>query len=138
MGDLKGAAGLKARFKALQQVFKPIAREWSVETRDAMRPMVPVRTGRLRRSIVVKRTALSRAVVGAHYTAYFVNAGTRRHVEVPKGRYLIFKSGGRTVFARKVDHPRTAAQPFAWRAAREGLRRAPMVEQAYKVWNGAD
>jgi hypothetical protein len=41
------------------------------------------------------------------------------------------------VFAKKVDHPRTAAQPFRARIAHESLRRHPMVESLIRAWNEA-
>lgn len=48
----------------------------------------------------------------------FVRGGTRPHEIRPKleGGFLVFKIGGRTIFAKKVDHPGTKANPYHKRA----------------------
>ena len=75
-------------------------------------------------------------VVVAHYSAYFIDAGTKRHNIVPKkAKGLYFTDGGRTVFTKKVDHPRTAAKPFRARTAREALRRKPLGDALINEWN---
>lgn len=50
--------------------------------------------------------------------AKFVHDGTKAHIIRPKspGGVLAFQVGGRTVFARKVNHPGTKADPFFDRA----------------------
>jgi hypothetical protein len=76
--------------------------------------------------------------VAAHYSAFFVDAGTKRHDIYPKHGALVFTGrSGNTIFARKVDHPRTSAQPFRDRAAMEALRRNPMAAALIKLWNAA-
>jgi hypothetical protein len=135
---LKGGPELQARLRAIRTTFKPIGREWADKTARAGQGMVPVRTGRLKGSIKRRNATLKHATVVAHYTAYFVDAGTRRHTIVPRnsGR-LVFSSGGRTVFARKVDHPATRPQPFRRRAALEGMRETPMAQKMIDLWNSA-
>ncbi len=138
MTSLKGSAELKARLRAIQTSFKPIGKRWADTSADVGKGMVPVRTGRLQGSIKRKNATLKRATVYAHYTAFFVDAGTKRHDIVPKkGSRLVFQSQGRTVFAKKVDHPATRPQPFRKRMAEEGLRRTPMAEEMIKLWNSA-
>jgi hypothetical protein len=133
---LKGSAELRARMKAIQTTFKPLGREWADHTSDAARGMVPVRTGQLRGSIKRKNSTLKRATVSARYTAFFVDAGTKRHEIVPKrSSGLVFPAGGRTVFAKKVEHPGSRPQPFRQRASEEGLRRTPLAEHLIKLWN---
>lgn len=134
--SLKGGPELKARLKAIRLAFKPIGRKWAEGTADAARPMVPVLTGRLRASFKVRNATQRKAVVGGHYTAYFVDAGSKAHAILPrKAKALRFESGGRTVFSRKVDKPRIAARPFRARAAHESLRRHPMAETLIAEWN---
>lgn len=86
------------------------------------RQIVPVRTGTLRNSIKVQqaRDLKGRYSVGydveanAKYAA-FVHEGTRPHVIVGNP-LLVFQVGGATVFARRVNHPGTKANPFLLRA----------------------
>lgn len=135
---LKGSAELRARMKAISTTFKPAGREWADKTADLGKVMVPVRTGRLRGSIKRKNATQKRATVSAHYTAFFVDAGTKRHEIVPKrSSGLVFAAGGRTVFAKKVDHPGSRPQPFRQRAAEEGLRRTPLAAHMIKLWNSS-
>lgn len=87
--------------------------------------LAPVDTGRLRSSIRAEPPVIfsfrGRAVVGSDLEyARFVNDGTRPHVIRPRrAQVLRFQAGGRTVYARVVNHPGTRAQPFLDRALRE-------------------
>jgi len=55
--------------------------------------------------------------------AQFVSSGTRPHVILPKrGKALRFVIAGRTVFARRVNHPGTAANPYLVRHLSEFVR----------------
>ena len=79
-------------------------------------------TGELRDSLGVEVQG-DRVIVGpkaAH--APFVEFDTKPHVIEPKkpGGVLAFKVGGTTVFAKRVNHPGTTAQPF--------------VRPAYDAW----
>lgn len=136
--SLRGGKELRARLKAIREAFKPIGREWADEAADQMRPKVPVHTGRLRASFRVKNATQRKATVGGHFTAYFIDKGTKAHTILPRrsGR-LVFQAGGRTIFARKVNHGRVAAHPFRERAALEALRRKPMAVTLIKLWNRA-
>jgi len=138
MSTLEGSTQLKARLKAIRETFKPLGREWADEVVTVARPMVPVVTGRLRNSIRRKSATGRKATVVAHYSASFIDAGTKAHGIKPKrAAGLYFTDAGQTVFAKKVDHPRTQARPFRVRAAQEGLRRHPLDEALIKQWNGA-
>lgn len=78
----------------------------------------PVKTGATRRG--VRRTPTRR--LGNRLTATtenttpqgeYVERGTRPHVILPRnGKYLRFRIGGRTIYARKVNHP--GAPPRPW------------------------
>lgn len=138
MSSLKGTKQLNARLRAIKQTFKPAGREWAEEAVELMRSDVPQKTGRLRRSFRVKSATQRRAQVGGHYTAFFIDKGTKAHLIKPrKAPRLVFQAGGRTIFARKVNHPATRAQPFRGRAAREALRRRPMAASLIRLWNKA-
>jgi len=138
MTTLKGSPELKARLKAIRGTFKPLGREWADEVVVIAKPMVPVQTGRLRGSIRRRNATQRQATVEAHYSANFVDAGTKRHTIVPKkAKGLYFTDGGQTVFAKRVDHPRTQARPFKARAEHEALRRKSPLQALLKQWNGA-
>lgn len=136
--SLKGGPELKARLRAIRKSFKPIGRTWADETAKAARPMVPVKTGRLKRSIRRRNASMKRATVVAHYTAYFIDKGTVPHtIKAKRGRSLVFQGKNGTVFARAVHHRGSKAQPFREKAAREGLRRTPMADELIGLWNAA-
>jgi hypothetical protein len=138
--SLKGAPELRARLKGIRLAFKPAGRQWADETVKAMRPMIPVQKGRLRRSVRRRNATQRKATVVAHYTAFFVSGGAKRHTIRPKtAKALVFKGrGGRTIFARRgVNHPGVRARPFRVRAAQEGLRRAPLAQSVIDEWNRA-
>jgi hypothetical protein len=137
MATLQGAAELKARLKRVRLVFKPMGRAWADGAVEAGRPIVPVKTGRLRRSIRRKSATQRKATVVAHYTAYFVDHGTKAHeIRPKKAKQMVFTDGGRTVFSKQVNHPRTKAQPFRARMAMESLRRHPLGDTLIRIWNG--
>jgi hypothetical protein len=137
--SLKGGRELKARLRAIKGSFKPIGRKWGRATVNAGRPMVPVRKGRLRRSWKVLSASGKRARVGAHYTAYFVDAGVKPHfIKSKSGEFLgPFRGRGGTVFAKAVHHRGYRARPFRKRAAQEGLRNTPMAQIVIDEWNRA-
>lgn len=72
--------------------------------------MVGVRSRALRTSIRMSHARDTRGqyvTVGSDLNyAYVHHEGSRPHVSTPKtGRVLRFRSGGRVVYARKVNHP---------------------------------
>jgi Bacteriophage HK97-gp10, putative tail-component len=85
--------------------------------------LTPVDTGRLRSSIRFRIAASNNpsAVVFTEVQyAPMVHDGTRPHVIRPRNaQALRFRVGGRTVFAKVVQHPGTRARPFLTRALRE-------------------
>lgn len=135
--SLQAGAELKTRLKALRLAFKPYGRKWGETAAEIARPKVPKRTGRLRESIRLKNATQRKAKVVAHYTAYFVDAGPKRHVIAAKGKGLIFTAGGRTIFTKKVNHPGYRGRPFRAAAAHEALRRHPLSEGLIDAWDDA-
>lgn len=137
MSTLKGGPELRARIKALKLTFKDVGKRWGDNAAHRMRPQVPVRTGRLRRSFRV-RASQRRAQVRAHFTAYFIDAGTKPHVVQPrKAQMLAWRNGGQTIFAKKTKHPGMRARPFRAEAARRALSETAGAEQFVKTWNEA-
>lgn len=137
MSRLIGADAARKRLHAIEDIHKPILSDWADETVRLARGAVPVRTGRLRRSIAVGRGRDRQAVVVAHPSMYFVDRGTRAHpIEPQRARVLAWQDRGPR-FAKRVSHPRTAARPFRDRVTREALSRTDMGRHAIDAWNGA-
>lgn len=94
------------------------------------RQLAPVDTGRLRSSIHVDSPAVRGRRVGVRVGtnveyALHMEFGTRSGYTITpqRARVLRFRSGGRTVFTRRVVHPGVRARPFlrpALRAAGAG------------------
>lgn len=88
----------------------------------------PRRTGALARSLrkVARVTPLgvSFAVGSELGYAAAVHEGTEAHtITAPAGGVLVFTTGGRKVFARRVAHPGATANPFIRRALETELAR---------------
>lgn len=139
MATLKGGDDLVRRLTAVRLAFKPIGKKWADTAVDLGRPMLPTRPasmwagdkhapGRLAGSIRRKTATQRKAVVGAHYTAYFIDAGVKPHSMQKRG-----PGQDRTVFAKK--HPGYKARPFRAYIANESLRRHPMAETLIDEWN---
>lgn len=138
MSTLRGGRELRSRLKAIGQTFKPYGRLWADAAADEARRRVPVRTGRLRKSIRRKSATAKRATVVGHYTGNFVDAGSKAHdIVARKAPRLVFEAGGQTIFAKRVHKQRIAAKPFKRPAAEAALRRHPMSETLIDLWNKA-
>lgn len=135
---MQGSRELRARLRAIGEAFKPIGREWADITVEEARRRVPERTGRLKRSIRRRNASKKRATVVGHFSANFVDAGTKEHVIKAKGNVrLIFNAGGQTIFAKRVNHPATRAKPFKREAGTAALAKTPMAEVLIDLWNRA-
>lgn len=102
-----------------------------------MQRRVPIRTGRLRRSIVKQvNTSSLLAFVGPTEPYWiYVEFGTMPHLILPiNAQALRFETPGRgIVFSKIVHHPGTRAQPFMQDTA-EATRRK-ISELWKKVWD---
>lgn len=136
--SLKGGPQLRARLKAIKTSFKGYGREWADGTVQEAKPRIPIATGKLRRSVRVRNASQTRATVVANYTAFFVDKGPKAHViRARKAPRLIFQAGGRTIFAKSVNHRGYRGRPFRHAAALASLRKHPMAAVAIKAWNEA-
>lgn len=83
--------------------------------------------GSMKRKISVNTESGHVRIECSHPATLFVINGTRRHFirrgKAP-GKILKFKMGGRTVFARWVNHPGNKPNNFLLKALREGSSRA--------------
>ena len=140
MSRLIGGPELRKRLAAIGQTFKPYGRIWAETAATEMRRSNQWRdrTGRLRRSFKRKNATAKRATVFGHYTANFVDAGSKAHdINARRGPFLIFQADGRTIFARKVHKQRIAARRFKRPAAEAALRKHPMSQTLIDQWNRA-
>jgi hypothetical protein len=96
---LKGKSQLNARLRAIKRTFKPIGKAWALDDVAENRRRVPVKTGRLQRSFRVRNASQTRATVVGHFTANFVDAGTKAHTESAHRQAMSFAYQGRTIFA---------------------------------------
>lgn len=81
------------------------------------------RTGELRGTVDILDTgAYTKRLIAPAAHALYVNGGTKPHIIVPKnpGGRLRFVIAGRTIFAKKVNHPGTSPRPFMDHAADAG------------------
>ena len=103
-----------SRFPGLLQSF---AQDVGSIVRDEVSHEAPVKTGALAASIGMTMNGSGTAwqikiVSGVKYGVFVAN-GTSAHVIVPRqARVLAFQSGGKTVFAMRVNHPGSKANPF--------------------------
>lgn len=84
------------------------------------RRMAPGRMGRKVNAVIVGKHV---RIESSHPATMYVIKGTRRHFirrgKAP-GKMLKFRMGGKTVFARWVDHPGTKKNDFLTKALRMG------------------
>jgi hypothetical protein len=137
---IRGAKELKARFRALRQVFKPLGRDWADRTVIAAKGRVRSKSGKTKASIRRKNASMKVASVRAWYGARFLDQGTKAHDMKPR-RFaaMSFKHSktGQPVFTKRVRHPGGRAYPFLRVSAREQLRSSDKVAVVIKTWNGA-
>jgi hypothetical protein len=120
--ELDGHDNLKRMIRAMPEVTKQEL-TWGVNQaallgeREA-KSLVGVKTGHLRRSIISTPASSVGGSVSAMYGTNTLYAkhheyGTRPHTITPRrGKVLRFQAGGRTVFARSVQHPGTAGRYY--------------------------
>lgn len=78
--------------------------------------------GRLGKTVASEVRADGFSIGSPSKVALFVEAGTVRHVIEASGKALRFQLQGRTVFARRVQHPGTKPHPFIRPAVEHGER----------------
>lgn len=117
--------------RVIQGESRRVLRQRAPQVLNRARVLAPVDTGRLRSSGSIQYSGFftfrpkATIVFNVEY-AQMVNDGTRPHVIRPKNKQVLkFQMGGRTVYAKYVNHPGTKAKPFLDRAVREVMGRAP-------------
>lgn len=124
----KLAKGLKGYRKMLAKELQQALTRTLLDIEATAKERCPVDTGRLRASITPDVVSATEGYVGTNVAyAAAVEYGTRPHEIRPrKARVLAWKDrkSGELRFARKVNHPGTAAHPFLEPAYLEGKRAA--------------
>lgn len=146
----KGLPQLRARLEAIRpnpQLMRTLALAAVAEQKR----LVPRKTGNLGRSIHVGRvTATSAETVASASYAAAVELGTRPHVIVPRSRKALRfpankgsarlsgapRKGGAVIFAKRVRHPGTRAQPYMVPGAQSAIESLG-AETIVKRWDGA-
>lgn len=133
---LHGSLELRAKFRAIRPN-GTMMRELQLLALAEQKRLAKVKTGNLRRTIRPGRASAQgfETVATAGYAAP-VEFGTKPHPIVPRSRKVLrFKVGGREVFAKRVNHPGTRAQPFM----RPGIERVVqgIGGIVVKAWNRA-
>jgi hypothetical protein len=146
---ITGIPQLRSRFEAITPN-PQMMRDLALHAVAEQKKLVPRKTGNLGRSIGIGRVTATYAetVASAEYAA-FVELGTRPHVIVPRTKKVLrwpatgsatlsgrVASGGQAIFARKVNHPGTKAQPFMVPGARKAVENIG-AEAIVKQWNDA-
>jgi hypothetical protein len=145
-----GGKALIRRLNAIQNG-RPILKDIQIRATAEATNRGPRKTGHLGRSIHPGSLTDSFAIVeaSAGYAAY-VEMGTKPHTIQPRnakmlswttgkrlsGRARSGKGAGQRIFAKRVHHPGTKAQPFLLPGAVEAVKQvgiAPIV----KAWNDA-
>jgi hypothetical protein len=117
---IENLSELREAFKKSPQI---VGRELETATKDAGKLIlriekeeVPVRTATLKRSITMDYRPISVSIYPTVKYALPVHEGTGPHTITPvRKKVLMFKVGGRKVFAKRVNHPGTKANPFVER-----------------------
>lgn len=136
--QFKGLKELRARVEAIDDL-GPFMRDVALAMVEEQKRLAPVKTGNLRRSINVGRISARSAesIARANYAAY-VEYGTRPHEIRPRNaRVLSWKKGGQRIFARRVQHPGTRAQPFMIPGAQKAVNSERIRDLIVNLWNRA-
>lgn len=136
--SLKGLPQLRARLNAIDNL-GPLMRDLALTAVSEQKKLSPVKTGNLRRTIHVGSVTPRSAdtIASAAYAAH-VEFGTRPHEIRPRYRKVLsWKGAGGPVFARRVRHPGTKAQPYMLPGAEEAVRSVALRDRIVDNWNRA-
>lgn len=149
---LRGLPQLRRRLAAVERAAgRPLLAQIQLDATANAKRLVPRKTGNLGRSIrpggLTNDYTIVRATAG--YAA-FVEFATRPHVIKPKkARRLAWpaagsarlsgtaRRGGQMIFAGKVNHPGTKAQPFLVPGARKAIEDNTGRSVIVREWNDA-
>jgi hypothetical protein len=146
---VKGTKQLLRRLDAIQHG-RPVLRDVQIRAVREAKQRVARATGHTARTIAPGDLTDTYTIVRAAGAAPFLEFGTKPHVIRPRnkkmlswttgkrlsGRNRTGKGAGSRIFAAKVNHPGTKAQPFLLPGAVEAVRQVG-VQPIIKAWNDA-
>jgi hypothetical protein len=147
---VKGLSQLLSRFNAIKPN-EPMMRQLALSAVREQKLEVPRQTGNLGRSIRIGRVTPKEAqTIAAASYALYVHEGTRAHDIRPRNaKVLAFpgagsatlsgrpRKGGKIIFAKRVRHPGTKANPFMLRGAQKAVQAAGFASFVVERWNRA-
>jgi hypothetical protein len=132
---IQGEQQFLNRLTAIQRAPAVVSKRWADSTVSEMQRRIRRRTGATARSIHhTDATDTGSTIVGSK-VATFIDSGTRAHDETSHGKAMKFTGRGRTVFSRKVHHPRVGAKPFKRASMQEGFRKSKPADTVIGAWN---
>jgi hypothetical protein len=136
---IKGGPQLKARLAAIPAGAPGLVGLWAEDAASLMRQNAPASSRPASRKFEPRTRGLRGAVYGAYWWI-FVDRGTKRHVIYGAGaknppEILRFSRGGRTIFAKKVNHPGQRRRAFITRSAQDAFSSSALHEGIVKLWN---
>jgi len=149
---IKGRHALDLRMAAVSHPGTELTRQLGLRAVREMKLRVPRKTGNLGRSIHVSQvTETSVTVTASAGYAGDVEFGTRPHEITPKaakalrwaaspaGRKLSGapRKGADVIFAKRVHHPGTKAEPFMVPGAKAAVEQSGLSDIIVNVWNDA-
>lgn len=134
-GKLIGGSDLRARLASLADVGPAFASDWADDAAKRIRQTAPDARRSESTRFTTKATRTRAGVYGAFWWI-FVDRGTKAHdIVARKAGALMFQVEGKTIFAKKVRHPRTRRRPFITTAAKDALAGQAWVGAVVKQWN---
>ena len=103
----------------------PSARRGPPTPSTARRPASPSAPAPRAAASASRTPAMKRASVQAWWGARFIEGGTKAHDEKPRRKKVMRFEAQGTIFAKRVHHPATRAQPFLKPAADRRPREEP-------------
>jgi hypothetical protein len=157
MEEVIGMRGLQRRLKAIGRTPDELLADWPMRTiRNAKVSHRPhKKTGLTERSIQPGRRGKDEATVQAGGASVFLEYGTRPHTIVPRRARMLawapdaanrrlsgaIRKGVASkdlIFARRVHHPGTKADPFLVPAGQDALEEFLGQDPVQRLWNKAD
>lgn len=142
MPKIEGIAQLSARLVALGETPERLMVVWPERAVAFAKARVRVKSGETQRSIRFVRKGKTGGELRSNSTGRYLEFGTPPH-PIPggkkggplKGKALAFKDGGRTIFAKKVNHPRTRKHTFLKVSGNAALR--DLKREIAALWDAA-
>ena len=115
--DLK----IRALHSGMEEIGPKVIKDTIMVLEEELKAITPVRTGKLKASIISEVWGLSGEVSTNSGYGLFVDVDTKPHV-IEGNPFLRFEIGNKVIFARRVFHPGTKGQNLRGRALKNTAR----------------